>query len=228
MAEGVRLVEEGIHENFPAKFILYTEGLSKRGKDLINQLPPSYQAYLVDSRLMTDLTDTETTQSILAVFDLISPPLPDELDFLLIIDSLRDPGNLGTILRTAEATGVQGVLLAPGTTDAYAPKVVRAGMGAHFRLPIYSLEWDEISEFCSPLTIFCTDMKGEQPYFIIDFRQPCAVVIGSEAEGLSKAARQLAHTSVQIPMLGRSESLNAAAAAAVLLFEVLRQRSLKG
>jgi len=224
VAEGVRLVEEGVKQNYPAQFILYSDQLSERGMDLIRSLPSTYEAFLAEPVLLQQLSDTETTQGILAVFDLITIPLPTHPDFLVIADGIRDPGNLGTLLRTSEAAGVQGILLSPGTTQAFSPKVVRAGMGAHFRLPILACSWDEIAHFCTGITIFNADMQGSIPYWQADFKQPTAILIGSEAEGSSKKSIILSSQSVHIPMPGRSESLNAGLAGAILIFEVVRQR----
>jgi len=225
VAEGVRLVEEGINENYPIRYILFSDRLSERGMSMIDNLPQNIEAFQVDDRLLQDLSDTQTSQGILAVFDITPQPLPEHPDFLLITNSLRDPGNLGTILRSAEAAGVQGVLLTAGTTDPYSPKVVRAGMGAHFRLPILSQTWPEISQTCAGLTIFSADMQGKIPYWQADFTAPTVILIGSEAEGLSPEGIALTQQSVHIPMPGRSESLNAGLAAAILIFEVVRQRS---
>jgi TrmH family RNA methyltransferase len=225
VAEGVRLVEEGIKENYPSQFILYSDQLSERGMVLIRSLPSSCETYQVDADLLNKLSGTETSQGILAVFDLKTIPLPPDPDFLVIADGIRDPGNLGTLLRTSEAAGVQGVLLSPGTTQAFAPKVLRAAMGAHFRLPIQTCSWDEIANFCSGVTIFNADMQGEVPYWQADFKQPLAVLIGSEAEGSGEQALKLSTQSVNIPMPGRSESLNAGMAGAILIFEVVRQRN---
>jgi len=225
VAEGVRLVEEGIKQNYPAQFILYSDQLSARGLELIPSLSSTYEAFLVEPHLLHQLSDTETTQGILAVFNLKTLPPPTHPDFLVIADGIRDPGNLGTLLRTSEAAGAQGVLLSPGTTQAFAPKVVRAGMGAHFRLPIMACSWDEITQICSDLTIFNADMQGVVPCWQADFKQPLAILIGSEAEGSGEQARNISAQSVSIPMPGRSESLNAGLAGAILIFEVVRQRN---
>jgi TrmH family RNA methyltransferase len=131
------------------------------------------------------------------------------------------------MLRTSAAAGVGAVFLPPGAADAFAPKVVRAGMGAHFRLPIHSLDWDAIREQVATrgLRVYLADARAGVVCFQADFRSPCALLIGGEAGGASEAGQALAQQSVHIPMPGGSESLNAAAAAAVLLFEVVRQRS---
>jgi TrmH family RNA methyltransferase len=168
-------------------------------------------------------SETETSQGIIAVLKDFQLPNPESSNFVLIPDSIRDPGNLGTLLRTADAAGVQLVLIPPEITDAFAPKVLRAGMGAHFRLPILSMSWDEIREATKDLQVFLADMDG-QSCWETDFHQPLALIVGGEAEGASEQARKLANASVKIPMAGKTESLNAAVAGSVLMFEVMRQR----
>jgi TrmH family RNA methyltransferase len=120
---------------------------------------------------------------------------------------------------------VQAVLIPPETTDAFAPKVLRAGMGAHFRLPMQMMSWDEIKRVsqAASLKTFLADMNG-QTCWETDFSQPLALIVGGEAEGASEQARKLANAFVKIPMAGKTESLNAAAAGSVLMFEVMRQR----
>jgi TrmH family RNA methyltransferase len=172
------------------------------------------------------LSETETPQGILAVLELTQLPIPSHPNFILIPDQIRDPGNLGTLLRTAAAAGVQVVLLPPETTDAFAPKVVRAGMGAHFRLPIRTLSWEEVGQVVrsAGLQVYLADMNG-QSCWGTDLRQPVALVIGSEADGASEAARKLAHQKIAVPMKGNVESLNAGVVGSILMFEVVRQRS---
>lgn len=227
LAEGVRLVEEAANRRWGFRFVLYDETLSERGKSLVESLSArGVDCEEISPSLMQSLGDTETSQGILAVLDYSLLPIPCSLDFLLIPDQMRDPGNLGTLIRTAAAAGVQAVLLPPETTDAFAPKVVRAGMGAHFRLPIHALGWDEIERICrqAGLQMFLADMNG-QPCWQADFRLPLALVVGGEAAGASRQARKLANTIVGIPMPGKAESLNAGVAGAVLMFEAVRQRS---
>jgi TrmH family RNA methyltransferase len=177
---------------------------------------------------MKSISETETPQGILAVLELTQLPIPNHPDFVLIPDQIRDPGNLGTLLRTAAAAGVQAVLLPPETTDAFAPKVVRSGMGAHFRLPIRSLNWEEVEQVVrsASLQVFLADMDG-QSCWETDLRQPVALVIGGEADGAGESARKLAHQKISIPMNGNVESLNAGVAGSVLIFEVVRQRMVK-
>ena len=227
LAEGVRLVEEAFAANWPFRFVLVSDELSERGKKLVEKLEgKKMDVEKVESGLLQSLSETETSQGVIAILDYSPLLIPQSPNFILIPDSIRDPGNLGTLLRTADAAGVQAVLIPPETTDAFAPKVVRAGMGAHFRLPMQTLSWDEIQLHTKDLKIYLADMDG-QSCWETGFRQPLALIIGSEAEGASEQAHKLANASVKIPMAGKTESLNAAVAGSVLMFEVMRQRKLK-
>ena len=139
LAEGIRLVEEGQSANWPFRFVLHDEVLNERGASLVENLKSSgVECEMVSTSVMKSLSETESPQGILAVLNDFQIPIPGSPNFILIPDQIRDPGNLGTLLRTAAAAGVQAVLLPPETTDAFAPKVVRSGMGAHFHLAIHS------------------------------------------------------------------------------------------
>ncbi len=271
LAEGVRLVEEALAANWPFRFVLYSDELSERGNELVKNLENrKIEIEKVESSLLQALSETETSQGVLAALNDSRLSIPDSLNFVLIPDSIRDPGNLGTLLRSADAAGVQAVLIPPETTDAFAPKVVRAGMGAHFRLPICAMGWEEIREFLAGrrrqtmddgrwtvdpypfrafgrvlrdgpssmvhglkddlashhLQVYLAAMDG-QPCWEMDLRQPLVLIVGGEAEGASEDARKIAHQRISIPMAGKTESLNAAVAGSVLMFEVIRQRRLE-
>jgi TrmH family RNA methyltransferase len=230
IVEGVRLVEEAVQAGWQPGLVLYTPDLSKRGLDILQYLPPSLVEQVSPS-VMQSASDTQTPQGILAVLTQRTLPLPDSLDFVLVLDAIRDPGNLGTILRTAAAAAVQGVILTPGSVDPFSPKVVRSAMGAHFRLPILGMDWAEIARLLKPgdqpsLKVVLSDVQGGLPFTQVDFTAPTALVVGGEAEGAGAQARSLTEQQVYIPMRAGVESLNAAVAAAVLMFEVVRQRSL--
>lgn len=227
VAEGVRLVEEALSAKWPFRFVLYGENLSTRGNELIKKLKTErVELEQVADTLLNSISATEASQGILAVLDDHLLPSPQPLSFALILDSIRDPGNLGTLLRTAAAAGVQAVFLPPESTDAFAPKVVRAGMGAHFRLPILSLTWDGIRSRTHELKIYLAEMEGAVSCWEVDFSTPLALIIGGEAEGASQAAREMANQQVYIPMPGETESLNASVAGGVLIFEIVRQRKI--
>ncbi len=226
VAEGVRLVEEAAAVRWRMAFVLYDKTLTDRGQTLVTKLQDAglVEVSQITPEIMAELSDTETPQGILAVLKRNPLPIPIKPDFLIIADNLRDPGNMGTILRTAEAAGANAVLLSPGTVDAFSPKVVRAGMGAHFHLPIYHQSWDDIHKALSNLPVFLADSSGGIPLWQTDFRQPCALLIGGEAFGASQKGETIATHRITIPMRGRAESLNAAVASGILMSEVLRQR----
>jgi TrmH family RNA methyltransferase len=178
-------------------------------------------AWQVDDAVMAACSDTVAPQGVLAVVPFLH--LPPRPGLILILDQLRDPGNLGTILRSAEAAGAGQVVLAPDTVDAYNPKVVRAAMGAHFRLPVTGLGWPSIAALVAGGAVWLADAAGEVPYDGVDWMVAAALIVGSEAAGPGAQATRLATGRVSIPMAG-GESLNAAMAATVLLFEAARQR----
>jgi TrmH family RNA methyltransferase len=225
VAEGVRLVEEAVRVNWPIRSVLFDETLSERGKSLVAVLTSqNVDIEEISPGVMQSISETETPQGILAVLDFHLLSIPRPLNFILIPDQIRDPGNLGTLLRSAVATGVQAVIIPPETTDVFAPKVLRSGMGAHFQLPIYFLTWEEIQRQLHGLQIYIADMDG-RPCWNTDLRLPIALVVGSEADGASESAREVATDRLSIPMAGDVESLNAGVAGSVLMFEVMRQRS---
>ncbi|MDQ2691706.1 MAG: RNA methyltransferase [Chloroflexota bacterium] len=224
VVEGVRLVEEAVRSQWRLRFVLYDESLSARGRSQVEGLmSQGVDVELVSESLMQSLSETETPQGLLAVLELSELPLPSHPNFILIPDQIRDPGNLGTLFRTAAAAGVQAVFLPPETTDAFAPKVIRSAMGAHFRLPIHSTTWEAIHEILKGVQVYLADMEG-QSCWDADLNQPLALIVGGEAEGASSEAQKLAAQKISIPMSGGIESLNAGVAGSVLMFEVVRQR----
>ena len=223
LVEGVRLFEESVKAKSKILFVLYDRSLSERGRELLNSLE-DIDIEEVDGALLKSISDTETSQGILAVLANSPLPIPDSPDFLLILDQIRDPGNLGTLIRTAAAAGVDAVIFPPNTTDAFGPKVLRAGMGAHFRIPIITMNWDAIKDRVQGLTVYLAEMEGDVAYTEANLKEGCALIIGGEAEGASKSARDLADAEIYISMKDETESLNAAVAGAIVLFEVGRQR----
>lgn len=189
-------------------------------KALVGRISPLF----VSDAVMTHMSDVETPPGILAVVPMPRLALPPQPTLLLILDRITTPGNLGTLLRTAAAAGVDGVILTPGCVDAFNPKVVRGGMGAQLRLPVASLNWRHIAEVTENLAVWSAAADGVQAYTAVDWRQPSALIVGNEAHGVGKSAEALMTDSVSIPMAGATESLNAAMAGAIILFEAARQR----
>lgn len=180
----------------------------------------------VTDAVMASVSDTQTPPGVLALIPQPDWSLPEHPTLLLVMDQVQNPGNLGTMLRTAAAAGVSAVLLSPGCVDVYNPKAVRGGMGAHLRLPILRQSWDEIAAATQPTTIWLASAASPAtPYTQINWCEPSTLIIGSEAHGAGNEAMALARGRVTIPMYAETESLNAAVAAAIILFEAQRQRA---
>lgn len=227
VVEGVRLVEEAFNAEWEVEMVLHSGDLTQRGQALLQgfrERGATIEA--VSPNVMKAASDTQTPQGILAVVHTRRLALPERLTFAFILDGVRDPGNLGSMLRTATAAGVEAILLPPGNVDPFAPKVLRAGMGAHFRLPIESLDWEQVVGLIRShqLHVYLAAARQGATHTQANFRRPLALLIGGEAEGAGFSGRELADDRVHIAMPGNVESLNAAAAAAILLFEVVRQR----
>lgn len=221
--EGNRLINDALERGANPEFALYTP--DGADYDLIAKLQ-SHQCELVpvSDDVLQHVSDTQQSQGILVIFFIPKPPIPRNPKRILIMDSLREPGNMGTILRTAGASGVDLVILSPGSVDPYNPKALRAGMGAHYRVPVVEASWDEIQYFCEDITVYATRAEAETRYTSVDWQKPWAFIVGNEAHGISKQAQKIAQADIAIPMASDTESLNAAIATAVILFEAQRQR----
>lgn len=225
LLEGVRLIADALDAGVVPETLFYTEDLlqDEDAAQLVARVGDA--ACLVSEEVMASIADTVTPQGIAAVMPQPERPWPDTRSLVLICDGVRDPGNLGTMIRTAAGAGVDGVVLPKGNVDVWNPKVLRAGMGAHFRLPIRTgLTWDDVPALIAGCTVRLADVAGDVPYFEADWRTPSALIVGGEAEGAGRAADRLADETVSIPLARDVESLNAAMAGAIILFEARRQR----
>lgn len=229
--EGVRMAEEALIAGVKPEFALFSSQLSDRGQAAIQSLAAKKcEVEEVTPELMDRISDTKTSQGILVAVHSSQSRVADSLNLVLALDQVRDPGNLGTLLRSAAALGVQAVFLTPGSADAYAPKVLRSGMGAHFKLQIASMSPEEIHTFCKrinrlALDILLADSGQGRICWEEDLTRPICLVIGGEAAGAGNDLIQIIDASVRIPMLESSESYNAAVAGSILMYEIFRQRT---
>ena len=224
VVEGPHLVEEA---GDLVSFAIYSERLpilEKLQKRGIN-------CYKVSREQFTDVSEVETPQGILAVVKEreyeLRDVLKDSNPLVIFCAGVQDPGNLGTIIRTADAVGASGVILSRGTVDLYNSKVIRSTMGSLFHLPIAQVEdVNEAIEYLKgrKVRMIATDNKAAKDYFSAEYKGPSAILVGNEGAGLPKEILGLADETVRIPMPGKAESLNVGISTAVVLYEAHRQR----
>lgn len=170
--------------------------------------------------------DSASRQAIVAIGRRPQVASPDGVPLILVIDGVQDPGNVGTLVRSGAAAGATLVVRTPGSADPFGPKALRAGVGAHFRIPIHDAATpDDLPPLAEGVELYEASANAERAYHGVNWKGPCGLVIGSETRGVSSAWRAACRGTVSVPMLGGVESLNAGAAAAVILFEAARQRA---
>ncbi len=245
LVEGPHVIGAAIEAGVVPFLLLYEPtslGRTEEGRTLLDVLTQigntgQMEALEVNMRALAHACDTQTPQGIVGAVAL-ADVAPERLrarrrgrfrPLVLVLDEVADPGNLGTILRSALAADVDEVLLTPGCVDPYSPKVVRAASGAHFHLPIAPQQsWEQITQRLSgaPKTaqILLAEAHAARPYYDVDLSRRTALIIGNEARGPSAQVRRLATERISIPMWNGVESLNAAIAASILLFEAARQQ----
>ena len=233
VAEGVRLLEEALLWGRTPLELYWGESISDRAQEIVAQFSAQTEStFQLADYLIDRVSETGTSQGVFGVFP-VTQSMPEVLDFLLIADQIRDPGNLGTLMRSAKAMGVDAVITTYGTVDAYAPKVVRSAMGVHFALPIMELTWEEINDLFpggqqDSLKFWTTVVDNGQSIIELETHFPIALVVGGEADGVSSSALSRSDVNVTIPMLGNTESLNAGIAGSIALYEIMRKRLKKG
>ena len=196
--------------------------------DFAREVCGNARGFIVTRSLLETICDTRTPQGVCAAFELPEPVAPEDLpERIVALDGVQDPGNLGTIWRTADAAGFQALLLGAGGADPLSPKVQRAAMGSGFRVPFCHAP--ELAEALITLRkrgyrVFASDLSGADFYARPDAGEKFVLVIGNEARGISDAVREAADCRVKLPMRGGAESLNAAVAAGIMMYELMRGR----
>ncbi len=232
LIEGVRFVEEALQAGISLRQVMYSPGLleSERGEALLaDVMKTSAPVQPVSDKVLAHISDTESPQGVLAALDipaLALEGLKQELPFFLVVDGIQDPGNLGTLIRSALASGAKGIICTRGTVDLFNPKTLRSTMGAVFKIPLVNnvdqgeaISW--LREKQIPVAV--ADAAGKEVYYCSVLTPPLAIVIGNEGQGPSEEFRAAAARRVSIPLQGGVESLNAAVAGSLLLFESARQ-----
>ena len=224
VVEGVRAVLDAVAAGSRPALVLLRDGTTVPD-ELADEVEGTV-VRVVEPALFDDLCDTVHPQGVLGVFPLPELPVPTvRAPLYLVVDGVRDPGNLGTLLRAAGAAGVTAAFLGRGTVDPFNPKVVRAAMGAHFRLPIREIDDRHVELIRETAVLRAVARVGDYPpHDALDWRQPAALIVASETGAESETIEELATKAISIPMAAGVDSLNAAIAGAVILFEAARQR----
>jgi len=225
--EGIKIIEEAIQENVKIKMVIVCDGCLNSDPirtDLLYKIAKEKIVY-VSEKIFKYITDVTNPQGILAV---VEKNLSNKIDYsqniFLILDNIQDPGNMGTILRTADSIALTQIIVSKGSADCYNPKVVRSTMGAIFRVNV--IEVDDLSQIIKNLKkhkiqVFTTDLNTESSIYDVNYKKS-AIVIGNEGNGVSKEIIELADKSIKIPMKGKTESLNAAVATGIILYNAIQ------
>lgn len=232
--EGVRIILDTLENHKTIEYIVYCDDLYNTGggEELLKLfMDKKYKIYHLSNKLFSEITDTKNPQGILAVLPMEKQDTDLVLDkedaFVIILDRIQDPGNLGTILRTADAAGAHAVFLSKGCVDLYNPKTIRSTMGSIYNIPVVNNVFTKelIHKLKSKgYQIISTGLEAKEYYFDIDFTGKTAIVIGNEAKGILQEILTESDHIVKIPMEGKAESLNAAVATSIMAYEVLRQK----
>lgn len=222
IVEGIKMVKEAINENQEIALIAIREDFK------IDFDTKKIKIVTISNKIFNDISDVKTPQGILAVIKKNqNNQIETNSDYILALDSLQDPGNMGTIIRTADSANINQIIINKTTVDPYSPKVIRSTMGAIYRTNIIEVEdlKATLKEMKSKgFQIITTDLKATQSIYDINYNNKTVVVIGNEANGVSQEILQTADKKVIIPMLGKTESLNASIAASIMIYEYVRQK----
>ena len=230
VVEGVKLVEEAVKENAKIKQIIVCEDTTRTYEiptHIMLEIA-KYECISVSDKIFNIITQVTNPQGIMAIIEKNAQDAQIDYtqDIIVVLDDVQDPGNLGTILRTVDSIGLNQIIVSKGTADAFNSKVVRSTMGAIFRIKI--IEVENLAQAIKEMRkhhfkLMVTSLQTKNSIYDIDFNKKI-IVIGNEANGVSKEIQDMADEKAKIPMLGRTESLNASVAAGVVMYEYVRQK----
>lgn len=241
IAEGVREITACLNNGYKIDSLFLNCGIHRTPQDFISLFPcelplacNGLPLFLCAPHVYAKIAYRESTEGAVAIVeqkifslqDIVLKGRTGKSPFILVVESVEKPGNLGALLRTADACGVDAVLVCDPLTDLYNPNLIRASLGSYFTVPVVALSNDEALRWLKErdIKIFTAQLQDSKWYYDTDFRQGTAIVMGSEAKGLTPFWRNVADVHIKIPMLGEMDSLNVSVSAGVLLYEVVRQR----
>lgn len=227
LIEGLRFVEEAIKSEAKIEKVFYTEGFKEKHGATLN-FHESVEQVMLSEVLLKELSFTEKPQGIIAVVSMESNKIGDG-DIIVLVDKVQDPGNMGTIIRTAHAVDAAAIVLTKGTVDIYNDKTLRSTMGSIFKVAI--IEDDDLSIVKKlkedGFKLVVSSLQGKNNFFEEDLSDKVIIAVGNEGNGVSDDVYLLADKKVKIPMPGNSESLNVAVATSIMLYEKIRQNIMK-
>lgn len=228
--EGIKLIKEAIEEKCNIKQIVICDNCQNSEiipKELMYEIA-KYECIYVTDKIFSSISDVNTPQGIMAIIgrENTEAQINYSEDIIVALDDIQDPGNLGTILRTVDSVGINQILVSKGTADCYNPKVVRSTMGAIFRVNI--IECNDLEKTLKEIKkhkfeLIITSLQTENSIYDIDYNKK-VIVIGNEANGVEQKIQDIADIKAKIPMLGKTESLNASVATGIILYEYVRRK----
>lgn len=227
LIEGFRFVCEGLESDFHVPLVFISESAMDRweGFDVESKLQKDTRAYTVTDQVLKSISSTDTPQGIVAVVNNKSINVENKSGFYMLADKVQDPGNMGTIIRTAHAAGALGIIVTKGTVDIYNEKTLRSTMGSIFHIPI--IQDDTLAQLNflrdNGFKLIVSSLDTDNNFFDVNLKDKSIIAVGNEGNGVSKELLDISDIKIKIPMPGGAESLNVSIAASIMMFEVIRQ-----
>ncbi|MDU7547514.1 RNA methyltransferase [Clostridium perfringens] len=224
LIEGLRFVEEAIKSKVSIDSIIFTESFKEKNPDLFLKINENIKLIQMNEALLKQLCSTENPQGIVGVINMQNKELKSG-ELVVLVDKVQDPGNMGTIIRTAHAAGAAGIVMTKGTVDIYNDKTLRSTMGSIFYIPIVE---DDSLDFIKSLKkegykLVVSSLQGKNNFFEENLQGKVMIAVGNEGNGVSDEVYDIADIKVKIPMPGEAESLNVAVATSIMIYEKIRQ-----
>ena len=224
LIEGLRFVEEAIKSKVSIDSIIFTESFKEKNPDLFLKINENIKLIQMNQALLKQLCSTENPQGIVSVINMQNKELKSG-ELVVLVDKVQDPGNMGTIIRTAHAAGAAGIVMTKGTVDIYNDKTLRSTMGSIFYIPIVE---DDSLDFVKSLKkegykLVVSSLQGKNNFFEENLQGKVMIAVGNEGNGVSDEVYDIADIKVKIPMPGEAESLNVAVATSIMIYEKIRQ-----
>lgn len=222
--EGLRFVDEALKSGVSIDSIIFTQNFKEKNDEFFSKISANVKLIQMNESLLKQLCSTENPQGVLAVVNMQNKELKDG-ELVILVDKVQDPGNMGTIIRTAHAAGASGIVVIKGTVDIYNDKTLRSTMGSIFYIPVVE---DDSLEYIKSLKedgyrLVVSSLQGKNNFFEEDLQGKVIIAVGNEGNGISDEVYEISDVKVKIPMPGNAESLNVAVATSVMIYEKIRQ-----